>query len=193
MARLIGITGGIGSGKSVVSRFLRCRGYEVYDCDSRAKALMEQSVRLKHLLCGRFGEECLLADGKIDRVYLARRVFSEDTHRLWLNSQVHCMVREDIARIADESAAGIWFVESAILKSSGLDKMCDEIWLVDAPLEIRLRRVESRDGTDREQVLLRMNAQQHEFEALDATVHKIRNYGSDSLTFQIDKLLARLA
>lgn len=191
MVRLIGITGGIGSGKSVVSRVLRCKGYEVYDCDSRAKSLMEKSDRLKCLIRERFGDECLLQDGTINRGYLACRVFGDDSHRLWLNSQVHGMVCRDIADCADKCAGEVMFVESAILKSSGLDAMCNEIWLVKAFEETRLRRVESRDGCDKGHILLRMEAQKSEFEGFSCTVCIIRNDDDASLLAQIDGLLGR--
>ena len=73
---LIGITGGIGAGKSVVSRMLRLKGYPVYDCDSRAKVLMEESAYILTSLKSRLGEECVLESGELNRAQIAERVFS---------------------------------------------------------------------------------------------------------------------
>lgn len=201
MTRIIGITGGIGCGKSVVSRLLRCHGFRVYDCDSAAKALMENSPALKRDLCNRFGSESLLGDGSINRRHVAGCVFASDEHRLWLNARVHGMVRDDIAAevaamdassAADPSCSSrgdVLFVESAVMKSSRLDTMCDAVWLVTAPLEMRIARVTGRDGCDREHVLQRMDAQSSEFEHFAVPVTRITNDGVCQLLPQIEYLL----
>lgn len=177
---MIGITGGIGSGKSVVSRILRLRGCSVYDCDLRARELMERDEELKQELAEHFGEDAISSDGTINRAYIAERVFGNDTERLWLNTLVHGRVREDILREQPQ------FVESAIMKSSGLDAMCSEIWLVTADEETRLDRVAKRDGVEREHCRRRMEAQQGEYEfGKEIKVVTITNDGKTSLLEQM--------
>ncbi len=192
MRRIIGITGGIGSGKSVVSRLLRCRGFEVYDCDCRAKLLMEASDELKHMMCERFGEEALSGDGTINRRFVAQCVFGDDVHRLWLNDRVHGMVRDDLASVANYCSDNILFVESAIMKSSRLDEMCSEIWLVQAPVDLRVERVVRRDLCDADHVLRRIEAQKREFEELAAPVREIVNDNVQPLSIRIDNLLKQI-
>lgn len=192
MARIIGITGGIGSGKSVVSRLLRCRGYVVYDCDFRAKVLMEASDELKRVMCERFGEETLACDGSLNRSFVAKCVFGDDAHRLWLNERVHGLVRHDLARAADECGCDLMFVESAIMKTSRLDEMCSEIWLVQSPLELRVERVMERDLCGADHILRRIESQKQEFGQLAAPVREIVNDNLQPLSVRIDKLLKQI-
>lgn len=165
MTKLTGITGGIGSGKSVVSRILRLRGIPVYDCDLEAKRIMDSSGEVLHALHTRLGDEVCPAGGPICRPMLARHVFGDDEVRLWLNSLVHRLVRDDVALWASRmEAAGHsrCFVESAILASSGLAAMCGEIWLVTAPEDERVARVARRDGADPTLIWQRIRSQREE-------------------------------
>ena len=190
---LIGITGGIGAGKSVVSRMLRLKGYPVYDCDSRAKVLMEESAYILTSLKSRLGEECVLESGELNRALIAERVFSCEEERLWLNSLVHAEVRKDITEWTSMFQEGPVFVESAIMVTSGLDRMCDSIMLVDAPETLRVKRALQRGGSSLDNIVKRISAQKEEFASLsaDKTV-SIDNGGSDSLLFQIEKFLENL-
>lgn len=197
---IIGITGGIGSGKSVVSRILRLQGYEVYDCDSEARLIMERSAEIRESLTERFGKEAVNHDGTLNRRHIADRVFGNSEELKWLNSIVHKAVREDVARrrelksegdlsLPDDVSAPL-FVESAILATSGLSGMCSEIWLVDAPEEVRLERAMGRDGAARQEIMRRMAAQRKETDALaEYRVCRIDNSGGRSLLGQIDRLL----
>lgn len=175
---VIGITGGIGAGKSVVSRIIRCKGYEVYDCDLEAKRIMDLSPDLHVAIAERFGNECIMPDGALDRKQIAKYVFGNDDHRLWLNSMVHAMVREDIKVKILESKYNIFFIESAILKSSRLTEMCNEIWLVTAPEELRLQRAMDRDKADRQQIIERMKSQQHEYDFPSTRNHETCDFPS---------------
>lgn len=162
---MIGICGGIGSGKSVVSRILRLRGEAVYDCDLEAKRIMDSSAEVLSALYERYGDAVCPAGGPICRRELARRVFGSNEERLWLNSLVHRLVREDVAAWHDlnrEVGLGRCYVESAILASSGLAEMCDEIWVVTASEEIRLARIKVRDSLDEESIRKRILSQQKE-------------------------------
>lgn len=163
--RLIGLTGGIGTGKSTVARILRLRGYEVYDCDLEAKRLMDESMEVRRSLRDRWGEEIYSAEGELDRRKVAEYVFADRREKGWLDSLVHGLVRDDVKRWAathiDYSHDTV-FVESAILFTSGLADMCQEVWEVAAPLDTRVERVMKRSGLTREQALARIDAQREE-------------------------------
>lgn len=185
----IGLTGGIGAGKSVVSRILRLKGYPVYDCDSEAKRLMAESEAIKRELSGRFGEECILSDGSINRRHLSGCVFGNKEHLDWLNALVHSAVRDDVRMWMDEKE-GICFVESAIIHTSHLDEMCDEIWLVEAPEEVRVDRAVARGGITRENIMQRIAVQRKEFDGIEnEKVRLIMNYGDHSLLERITELI----
>ena len=162
---MIGICGGIGSGKSVVSRILRLRGDAVYDCDLEAKRIMDSSDEVLTALNGRYGDDVCPAGGPICRPELSRRVFSSDEERLWLNSLVHRLIREDVERwhsLCMAEGRERCFVESAILASSGLAAMCGEIWLVTASEEVRVERVMQRDSLSEDAIRSRIRSQREE-------------------------------
>lgn len=189
--RLIGITGGIGAGKSVVSRILRLKGYHVYDCDLEARRLMEASDMIKESLCRDFGGACVRDDGSLDRGYIAAKVFSDAEALQRLNGLVHGCVREDVARWADSFPLA--FVESAILHTSRLDTMCSGVWLVDAPESLRLERALARGGIDEDNLRRRMESQKEEFGSLPAEkVSVISNDGDTPLLPRLEELLAKL-
>lgn len=188
---LIGICGGIGSGKSVVSRILRLRGLPVYDCDLEAKRLMDESEEVLESLNSRFGDDVCPAGGPINRPELARHVFGNDGHRMWLNSLVHRLVREDVTAwhaALEDAGEKVCFVESAIPASSGLGDMCGEVWVVTAPEEERITRVAGRDGLDADAVRSRINSQRHEETLLRKAgipLRFIRNSSADALLSQL--------
>ncbi len=163
--KLIGLTGGIGTGKSTVARILRLRGYEVYDCDLEAKRLMDESMEVRRSLRDRWGEEIYSAEGELDRRKVAEYVFADRREKAWLDSLVHGLVRDDVKRWAathTDYSHDTVFVESAILFTSGLADMCQEVWEVTAPLNTRVERVMKRSGLTREQALARIDAQREE-------------------------------
>ena len=181
---LIGSCGGIGSGKSVVSRVLRLRGEAVYDCDLEAKRIMDTSEEVLGALHERHGDAVCPKGGPICRPELARRIFGSDEERLWLNRLVHRLVREDVERWhAGRMDAGAprCFVESAILASSGLAAMCDAIWLVETSDDVRISRVKKRDSLTEEAIRSRIRSQQEEESLLariDVPVMTIDNSGA---------------
>lgn len=180
--KLIGITGGIGAGKSVVSRIFRLKGYPVYDCDSRAKILMEESEMILSSLLEHFGEECFMDNGRINRQALARLVFESEEKRRWLNALVHAEVRRDLTLWAENEwkRHDVIFVESAIMVSSGLVGMCQRILLVEASEETRIQRALQRGGIDMENLMLRIEAQRKEFDSLPAGKTIIINNDKES-------------
>ncbi len=161
--RIIGITGGIGSGKSVVARILRLKGFKVYDTDMEARRLMENDPALKEELESAFTEEIYLSDGKLNRPKLASLIFADESLRNLVNGCVHEAVRNDILRWHNECPGEILFVESALFSTAGLTEMIPEIWLVNAPLELRIKRVHDRNGMSREDALGRIESQKGEW------------------------------
>lgn len=189
---LIGIAGGIGSGKSVISRILRIRGYSVYDCDSEARKLMELSSSLKDNICKIAGEKAYNISGRLNREYLADRIFSDSNIRYNINKYVHDAVKTDIENWR-KFRRGILFVESALFNSSGLTTMMDEIWNVKTPLTTRVVRIKNRDKIAEEQIYQKIESQKNE-ETFpeDTTVRVIINNGKSSLILQMDKILNQL-
>ena len=190
---LTGITGGIGAGKSVVSRVLALRGYTVYDCDSCAKELMDSDPALREAVCSAAGRD-LYSSGTLDRRVLAEVIFSDEARRRNVNRVVHAAVRRDIEALARSCADRLLFVESAILVTSHLDEITDAIWLVTAPEPMRMQRVMQRNPEmDAARIERRMRAQDGEFAALPAAkVTVIPNDGLHPLLEAVDAALRRL-
>lgn len=166
--KIIAITGGIGSGKSVVSRILRTMEYRVYDCDCEAKSLMNSDVNIKKEICYKIDSKAVKwCDGKgeIDRKHLAHVVFSNPEKLNKLNKIVHAAVKKDlsnkIAEYKEKNEDGIYFFETAILFESHFDSIADKIWVVSAPKEIRLLRLEKR-GMQVDDAISRISAQEKE-------------------------------
>lgn len=190
--KLIAITGGIGSGKSVVSRMVHVMGHEVYDCDSRAKSLMIEDPLVRQELMQAFGKETYLDDGSLNRAHLSAAAFTDPTALLRLNAIVHPATATDLIRWADEQAAGsatIAFVETALLRTSGLDRVVDEVWHVTAPEQVRIDRVIARSGLSAAQVKERIEAQRDEETIADGE-QVIVNDNASALLPQVMELLS---
>lgn len=165
ICEIIGIAGNIGAGKSIVSRILRCNGFHVYDCDMEASSLMNHDYSLRTSLKEILGEECYQADGSLDKAYVSSKIFCDEYIRGRVNKVVHEAVRNDFRRLANEKGGKI-FVESAVMVTSGLSEICDSIWLVNASVETRLRRVMLRNNMSEQEVRGRMAAQSGELSGL---------------------------
>ena len=157
--KLIAVCGGIGAGKSTVTRLLRIMGYPVYDCDSQAKRLMEESELVKQQLIDLFGPTAY--DGNhLNRQLIASQVFNDKSLLNKLNSIVHPAVKSDIIHWAhNKQEDELLFVETAILKESNLEQLFDNIIYVTAPIDIRIRRVMKRSNLTHSQVMERINNQ----------------------------------
>ena len=159
MGTLTAISGGIGCGKSVVARIVSVLGYPVYDCDSRARALMDSDSAIKARIAREVCADAITADGSIDRKALAAAVFADENKLVKLNDIVHGAVKQDLLRWRDAVGDSDAFVETAILYESGLDRMVDRVGLVTAPEDLRIRRVMRRNGLDAAEVRARIEAQ----------------------------------
>jgi dephospho-CoA kinase len=160
----VGITGGIGSGKTLVCSVLESLGVEVYYADREARRLMNDHGMLKGAIIELLGSRAY--SGELDRQYVASRVFGNRELLEKLNSLVHPVVREDYRNWVKERPEGMPYVveEAAILLESGASRFLDETVLVYAPSELRIRRVMERDGVSREEVERRMMHQMDEEE-----------------------------
>lgn len=187
--RLIAITGGIGSGKSVISDILRAMGHKVYDCDTRAKALMDTDESIKDDLINLISINAVRSDRTIDRKLLSEIVFNDPDALSRLNSIVHRAVRADLRRWRDTSSDKTVWVETAILYASRLDREVDEVWEVTAPTELRVQRVMKRNSMSREQVLARISSQSTTAAQLHPLTKTIVNDGVEPVLPQILSLL----
>lgn len=186
----IAITGGIGSGKSVVSSVLRIMGFQVYDCDSEAKRIMNCSARLKRELCEGFGSDAVVGNA-INRPYISSIVFNNKEALNKLNSIVHPYVYKDFDEWS--KTKDFAFVETAILVESGMDKIVDDIWIVDAPEDMRIKRVMKRNGLSEEEVIARIKSQNMIDSNLPGkTVSIILNDDKTSIISQVTNLVRGL-
>lgn len=153
---IIGITGGIGSGKSTIARELSQRGFAVYDCDREAKRIIAENKDVQAAIIQLLGPEAFreVPSDQVPRTkeyntaYVAQRVFADPALLQALNAIIHPAVKEDILSLPSTGRLGgtsVLFIESAILFEAGIDSLCDMIVLVNAPEDIRLERTLQRD------------------------------------------------
>ena len=145
-------------------------GYEVYDCDSRARLLMTEDSMVRQQLVEAFGKDTYLDDGSLNRAHLSAIAFSDPSVLTRLNAIVHPATATDMISWADEQAdagATAAFVETALLRTAGLDRVVDEVWHVTAPDQVRIDRVMARSGLTADQVRERMASQRDEEAPLD--------------------------
>ena len=188
----VGVTGGIGSGKSVVCNMLRERGVAVYNCDIRAKELMSADEVIAKQLVERFGPETFV-DGELNRAYLAERVFGNSEELAALNAIVHPRVIEDFEQWAQRQQGEYVVIESAILFESGIDSKVDVTVAVMAPESLRMERTMQRDGVSREQVEERMRNQLSDDERCSRSKYAIVNIELDELEEDVEQLHRRLS
>lgn len=186
----IGITGGIGSGKSYVSRLLTEHyGIPVYNTDSEAKRLMLSDEGIRRRLTALLGKEVYKSDGTLNKPLLANYLFADSCHAGQINAIVHPQVKADFLKWADlQTGCEVVALESAILFESGFDNIVDKVVMVYAPVELRIRRVMLRDGTTEEKIRQRIVAQMDDKAKQDRSDFIIFNDGSRPLNLQLDDL-----
>ena len=189
----IAIIGGIGSGKSVVSKLFRLMNIPVYDCDSEAKRLMNTNATLRTELTKAIDERVYGADGQIDRVYLASYMFGHAEHVALVNSIVHPAVRAHFKQWAIDTHAPIVAVETAILFESKMDADVDSIVWVSAPIETRIARAVQRDHSSEQAIRQRMKSQMSDAELMKRADHIIQNDDTTSLIAQVKQVVEKIA
>ena len=159
--KVIGVTGGIGSGKSTVVKMFEDLGIPVYIADSKAKKLMQDSKELRKDIAELFGKNAYV-NGKLNRKFIASEVFSNPDKLNALNAMVHPAVHNDFKRwikTQDRITTSYCIYETAILFESKRQHTCDRVILVTAPRSVRIDRVVKRDNVSRDKVVERMNHQ----------------------------------
>ncbi|MFD2370041.1 dephospho-CoA kinase [Brevibacillus sp. GCM10020057] len=162
MCMILGLTGGIATGKSTVTGMLRERGIPVIDADQIAREVVEPGKPAYEAIVRHFGREILLADGQIDRKKLGEIVFSDESQRQKLNAIVHPEVRRvmrEEAEAAEAGGADIVFMDIPLLFESKLQHMVEKIVVVYAPADMQLARMIERDELEEEQAQKRLRAQ----------------------------------
>lgn len=194
---IIGLTGGIGSGKSTIARGLAQRGFAVYDCDREAKRIIETDKSVQSAIIDLIGEAAFV-EGKYNTAYVAQRVFAEPELLQRLNAIIHPAVLKDLKALKDaknQDPKAPLFVESAILFQAGLAPLCDKIIIVEAPEEVRIARTIGRDYNGQatpaniNKVRARIRAQQKSPAMTDAQqgkIYTVLNDGSLVLSRVID-------
>lgn len=155
----IGITGGIGCGKSYICDKLRKEGYPVYDCDTEAKRLMTTSTSIIDGLKQIAGQESYNEDGTLNVAHIAQFLFASPENQNLLNSLVHPVVKQDFIQWAERQTSDKVYIESAILFESGMRDIVDLVGFVSASLETRIKRIMARDNITREHALEWINKQ----------------------------------
>ncbi len=193
MTKRIGITGGIGSGKTTACRLFEVLGIPVYYADDRAKWLMQNDEQLIQKLKSTFGDQVYNQDGQLDRAYLAGIVFNDRAKLDQLNGIVHPAVREDgIAWDKEHTETPYTLREAALLYESGIYQLLDHIITVTAPEELRIERVMARDGVDAAAVKARIDKQWPEEKKVAMADFVIHNDGQQSLIQQVYQIHQQL-
>ena len=186
----VAICGGIGSGKSTICEMFAERGAAVYDSDTRAKALMNESAELREALVTEFGAECY-EGGVLNRSYLAAKVFGSEEQLAKLNSIVHPAVKADFLRWAEEQEGDYCILETAILFESGFDAVVDCSVAVLAPMPLRVERAMQRDGATKEQIEARIKAQMSDDELMRKADFAIVNIHLEDVEKDVAELAYR--
>jgi len=180
----IGVTGGIGSGKSTVCAVFSQLGIPVYSADSAAKRLMREDAALRSEILEAFGPQSY-SGTEPNRAFLAAAVFGNPEKREILNQLVHPAVFKDFEHWCAQQHAPYVIKEAAIMFESGSYKQVHEVVAVTAPLELRIQRVMERDGSSREEILKRIQAQMPQEEVVKRAHDVINNDGTHSLIRQV--------
>jgi dephospho-CoA kinase len=180
----IGITGGIGSGKTFICQLFKALAVPVYNADDEAKKLMNTDFRIKERLIAEFGEQTY-KEGKLDRAFLAEQIFTDKTKLELVNGIVHPIVIQAAKDWAEQQKARYSLKEAALLFESGSYKDLDYTILVTAPLSVRVQRVMERDGVTEEQVMERISKQLTDEEKIKMADFVIINDGITPLLPQV--------
>ncbi len=189
----IGLTGGMGSGKTTVAQIFQVLGIPVYNADTEAKRLMNTNTDLKISILKNFGEESY-KDGMLNKAYISSVVFNDPAQLELLNSLVHPATMKDGESWLNAQTSPYAIHEAALVFEAGVNKRMDYVICVFAPLPIRVKRVIKRDNLKEEEILQRMNRQMNEEEKMKRCDFVINNDEQELLVPQVlelhNKLLA---
>lgn len=192
MTKIIGVTGGIGSGKTTIVNYIHTKGYPVYIADEAGKKVMQQPKVIQQVNA-LFDGKVLLDDGSLDRSKIASLVFNDEQLLSALNQIVHPAVASDFEEFKKQnSQQPLVFKEAAILFESGSYKDCDATILITAPLNVRIERVVKRDGISKEAVLQRMKNQLTDEEKQKLATFTVENMELNHAFKSIDEIIDKL-
>ena len=192
MRKIIGITGGIASGKSTVTNFLRQKGFEVVDADALVHQLQKPCGRLYQILVEHFGEKVLLEDGELNRPLLASLIFSNSEDREWSKETQGQIIREELSSLRDKFAQteDIFFMDIPLLFEQDYASWFDETWLVYVSRDTQLDRLMNRDQLSKESAETRLASQWPLEEKKKFATYILDNNGSrEQLLSQVASLL----
>ena len=192
MGKIIGITGGIASGKSTVTNFLRQKGFEVVDADALVHQLQKPDGRLYQILVEHFGEKVLLEDGKLNRPLLASLIFSNSEEREWSKETQGQIIREELGSLRDKLAQteDVFFMDIPLLFEQDYASWFDETWLVYVSRDTQLDRLMNRDQLSKESAETRLASQWPLEEKKKFATYILDNNGSrEQLLSQVASLL----
>lgn len=194
MGKIIGITGGISSGKSTVTNFLRQRGFQVVDADSLVHQLQAPGGRLYNILVEHFGKQVVLKNGELNRPLLASLIFSNPEEQEWSKETQGQVILEELAALKNQLAQieALFFMDIPLLFEQGYESWFDEVWLIYLDRETQIERLMNRDKLSLEAAESRLASQWPLDKKKKLATHIIDNSGSlDQLLSQIISLLER--
>ena len=194
MGKIIGITGGIASGKSTVTNFLRQQGFQVVDADAVVHQLQKPGGRLFKALVQHFGQEIILENGELNRPLLASLIFSNPEEREWSKQIQGEIIREELATLRDQLAQteSIFFMDIPLLFEQDYSAWFNETWLVYVEPDVQMERLMKRDQLSKDLAISRLSAQWPLEEKKGLASQVIDNNGSqDQLLAQLNSLLER--
>ena len=194
MGKIIGITGGIASGKSTVTNFLRKQGFQVADADAVVHQLQKSGGRLFQALVQHFGQEIILENGELNRPLLASLIFSNTEEREWSKRTQGEIIREELASLRDKLAQteSIFFMDIPLLFEQDYSSWFNETWLVYVEPDVQMDRLMKRDQLSKDLAISRLSAQWPLEEKKGLASQVIDNNGSqDQLLAQVNSLLER--
>ena len=193
----VGLTGGLGSGKSTASKFFNSLGAFILDADNAAKKLIESSKKVKNELIKEFGTDIMDANSNVDKKKLARIAFQDEDHQQRLNYVVHPHIHNAIDKsfneILDQNNHQLFIVDAALIYESGYDAHLDYVIVVTAQLKHRMERALNRNTLTREEILKRIDFQWPEEDKTSLADFVIHNDGTEAeLNDQIVELFKKL-
>lgn len=194
MGKIIGITGGISSGKSTVTNFLRQRGFQVVDADALVHQLQAPGGRLYNILVEHFDNQVVLKNGQLNRPLLASLIFSNPEEQEWSKETQGQVILEELAALKNQLAQteAIFFMDIPLLFEQGYESWFDEVWLIYLDRETQIERLMNRDKLSLEAAESRLSSQWSLDKKKKLATHIIDNSGSlDQLLSQIISLLER--
>jgi len=193
MAKIIGLTGGIGSGKTTVAKYFASKGIPVYIADEAAKNIMNEKKVVQEVQ-SIFSEKVILKNGLLDRTTIRELVFNNKSKLEQLNKIIHPKVKSDFDNWLEKNKNAKFVIkEVAILFETNGQKYCDATILVTAPIETRINRVQKRDTTSRENILQIINNQLPEEEKMKLATYVITNENLNITYKTVDKLIEILS